>query len=319
VSRRLVWSLYGVIILIWSSTWVGIKFGLEGTPPLFGAGLRFVLSGVLLLAIARIRRRPLRTDRVLAAILATLPFALTYGLIYWAEQYVPSGLTAVLFGVMPLYVAVLAAFLLKDEAVGPRLFAGLGVALVGLVVAFGESLDLGTGEYALLGAIAVLVSPIASAIGNVAIRRRGSGLDPVVVNGWAMLAGGLILLAVSLPTEAWSDAVWDATAIGAILYLAIFGTAISFVVLTVLIGELGALPMSYLPLMLPFGALLFGWTLYDEALTAPSVAGAVLVAAGLVLAQRRARRPVPASADAVVPAPPEPLRAQAAPRARSRG
>jgi drug/metabolite transporter (DMT)-like permease len=319
MSRSLVWSGYGLLILIWSSTWVGIKFGLEGTPPLLGAGIRFVLSGVLLLSIARVQRRSLRTDRVLAAILATLPFALTYGLIYWAEQYVPSGLTAVLFGVMPLYVACLAAFLLKDEPVGPRLFAGLAIAIVGLVVAFGESVDLGTGEYALLGAIAVLVSPIASAIGNVAIRRRGTGVDPVVLNGWAMLAGGLILLTASLPTESWGSAVWDATAIGAILYLAIFGTAISFVVLTVLIGELGAIAMSYLPLMLPFGALLFGWTLYDEALTAPAVAGAVLVGAGLVLAQRRARRPAPASPDAGVPVPPEPLPARAAPRARSRG
>jgi drug/metabolite transporter (DMT)-like permease len=287
VPRSLVWPAYGVLVLVWSSTWVAIKFGLEGTPPLLGAGVRFALAGVLLLGLARLWRRDLRTDRTLAAILALLPFALTYGLIYWAEQYVPSGLAAVLFGVMPIYVAVLAAFLLADEAVRGRLFAGLAIALAGLVVAFGETLELGHAERAVLGAAAVLLSPIASAIGNVSIRLRARDRDPVVLNGWAMLGAGAVLLAVSAPTEAWGRAVWDATAVGAIAYLAVLGSAVTFVLLTMLIRELGAIPMSYLPLILPFGALVFGWALYDERITPAALAGAGLVAAGLLVAQGR--------------------------------
>ena len=97
MPRRVGLSLYVLLVVIWSSTWVAIKIGLEDAPALLGAGVRFALAGVL------------------AVILGLLPFAFCYGLVYWGEQYIPSGLTAVLFGVMPLYTAILAAALLQDE------------------------------------------------------------------------------------------------------------------------------------------------------------------------------------------------------------
>src|SRR4029079_469129 len=116
VSRPLVWTLYAACVLVWSSTWVVIAVGLEDIAPFFGAGIRFSLAGAGLLIAAAALRRPLRTDFVLSAIVGLLPFATTYGLIYWAEQYVTSGLTSVLFGVLPLFVAVLAAATLSTEA-----------------------------------------------------------------------------------------------------------------------------------------------------------------------------------------------------------
>src|SRR5919198_6747815 len=143
MSRAAVWSLYALLVAIWSSTWVAIKVGLEDTPPLLGAGVRFALAGVGLLLLARLCGRSLSTDRVLAAVLAVLPFAGTYGLIYWGEQYVPSGLAAVLFGVLPIYVALIASVALHDEPLRARLFGGVALALAGLVAAFGESVALG--------------------------------------------------------------------------------------------------------------------------------------------------------------------------------
>ena len=107
---------------------MAIKIGLEDLPPLLGAGIRFGLAGLGLLLIARTMGRPLRTDARLAAVLALLPFAAAYGLIYWGEQYVPSGLAAVLFGVMPLYSAVLAALALAGEPLRGRLVLGIAVA-----------------------------------------------------------------------------------------------------------------------------------------------------------------------------------------------
>ncbi len=194
MPRALVWSLYAALVLIWSSTWVVIKIGLEDVPPLLGAGIRFAVAGVGLLVAARALGRSLRTDAILATTLATLPFAAAYGLIYWGEQYVPSGLAAVLFGVMPLYSATIASLALADEPLHARLVAGIAVAIGGLALAFGESLALGDAEWALLAAIACAVAPLAAAIGNVAIKRRGAALDAVVLNGWAMLGGGLLLL-----------------------------------------------------------------------------------------------------------------------------
>jgi drug/metabolite transporter (DMT)-like permease len=288
VPRGLVWTLYGCLVLIWSSTWVAIKIGLEDLPPLLGAGIRFSLAGVGLLAIARLMGRPLRTDARLAAVLALLPFAAAYGLIYWGEQYVPSGLAAVLFGIMPLYSAVLASLLLAGEPLRGRLVAGIAVALAGLALAFGETLELGHSEYALAAAIACAAAPFASAIGNVAIKRDGGALDAVVLNGWAMLAGGALLLAVSAAAEAW-EVTWSARAVGSIAYLAVIGSAVPFVTLTILLRELPAVTVSYITLLLPFGALAFGAALYDEAVTLPAVAGAALVACGLLVAQWRVR------------------------------
>jgi drug/metabolite transporter (DMT)-like permease len=295
VSRAAVWGLYGSLVIIWSSTWVAIKIGLEDLPPLLGAGIRFALAGVGLLVIARVMGRPLKTDARLAAVLALLPFAAAYGLIYWGEQYVPSGLAAVLFGVMPLYSAVLASVALAGEPLRARLLAGIAVALAGLSLAFGESLELGHSRWALAAAFACAAAPLAAAIGNVAIKRRGGGLDAIVLNGWAMLAGGALLLVVSAAAEAW-EVRWSSEAIGSIAYLALIGSAVPFVGLTILLRELPAVTVSYITLLLPFGALVFGAALYDERITLPALGGAALVASGLLVAQWPARRRARAAA-----------------------
>jgi drug/metabolite transporter (DMT)-like permease len=292
VPRPLVWTLYGLLVVIWSSTWVAIKIGLEDVAPLLSAGVRFAVAGAGLLVVAVAMRRPLRTDFKLAAILGLLPFALAYGLIYWGEQYVPSGLAAVLFGVMPLYSAGIASVALTDEPLRARLIAGIAVAIGGLALAFGESIALGDARWALLAATACAVAPLCAAIGNITIKRRGHGVDPIVVNGWGMLGGGTLLLLVSAPTEDWGATALTAQAVGSVAYLALIGSAVPFVTLTRLLRELPAVTMSYITLMLPFGALAFGAALYDERVTAAALAGAALVASGLVIAQWPGRRAV---------------------------
>jgi drug/metabolite transporter (DMT)-like permease len=291
VSRSAVWVLYGLLVLIWSSTWVAIKIGLEDCPPLLGAGIRFAFAGLVLLAITAAARRPLRTDMRLAAVLGLFPFALTYGLVYWGEQYIPSGLAAVLFGVLPLYVALLGAALLPDQPLRRRVIAGVLIAIAGLALAFAESIDLGDRELALAGAAALAVAPFGAAVGNISIKLRAGELDPVVLNGWAMLGGGLLLLGVSGLGESWGDAAWTGKAVGSIAYLALIGSAVPFVGLTVLLRHISAQAMSFLAMLLPFGALIFGATLYDEAITARALGGAALVATGLAIAQAPRREP----------------------------
>ena len=285
MSRRAALALYVLLVLIWSSTWVAIKIGLEDAPALLGAGIRFTAAGALLLGFAAARRRPLKTDRALALTLGLLPFAFCYGLVYWGEQYIPSGLTAVLFGVMPLYTAVLAALLLQDEPIRARLLAGVALALAGLSLAFVESLNLGSEDRAAIGAIAVVLSPLGAALGNVALKRRGAKLDAIVLNGWGMLVGGGLLLIGSAASEDWGDAVWSAKALGSILYLALVGSAVAFVTLTILLRVMSAQASSFIALMIPFGALVFGAVLYSEPITGRAVAGAALVVPGLLVAR----------------------------------
>ena len=291
--------MYGLLVLIWSSTWVAIKIGLEDCPPLLGAGVRFAVAGLVLLAVAAAQRRSLRTDRSLAVVLALAPFAFAYGLVYWGEQYVPSGLAAVLFGILPLYVALLGSVALHDEPLRAPLLVGVLIGIGGLSLAFLESVELGAAEKAALGATALALSPLGAAVGSIAQKRRAAGLDPVVLNGWAMLGGGLILLVVSPVSDDWGDFVWSAESIGSIAYLALFGSAIAFVTLTVLLRHISALAVGFLAMLLPFGALIFGALLYDEPITARAVGGAALVATGLAIAQwsRRSRaEPTPAAA-----------------------
>ena len=279
-----------MLVLIWSSTWVSIKIGLEDCPPLLSAGIRFTLAGLVLLAVTALRRRSLGTNPALALLLAAFPFALAYGLVYWGEQYIPSGLAAVLFGVLPLYVAVMGAALLPDQPLRPEVIAGALVAIAGLALAFAESLDLGDKDLALAGAAALALSPLGAAVGNISLKLRAAELDAVVLNGWAMLGGGVLLLAASAIGESWGDAVWGARAFGSIAYLALVGSAVPFVALTVLLRHISAQATSYLAMLLPFGALIFGATIYDERITVRALAGAALVATGLLIAQTQ-RRP----------------------------
>jgi drug/metabolite transporter (DMT)-like permease len=291
--------MYGLLVLIWSSTWVAIKIGLEDCPPLLGAGVRFTAAGLVLLAIAAVQRRPLRTDWVLAAVLALAPFAFAYGLVYWGEQYVPSGLAAVLFGILPLYTALLGTVLLPDEPLRLPLLVGVLIGIGGLSLAFLESVELGAAEKAALGASALALAPLGAALGSISQKRRAAELDAVVLNGWAMLVGGLLLLPLSGLSEDWGDFVWSAESVGSIAYLALFGSAIAFVTLTVLLRHITAMGISFLAMLLPFGALLFGAALYDESITVRAVTGAALVATGLGIAQwsRRSRaQPAPAAA-----------------------
>jgi drug/metabolite transporter (DMT)-like permease len=285
VSRAAVIATYLLLVVIWSSTWVAIKIGLEDCPPLLGAGIRFAAAGAVLLAYAAASGRSLRTDARLAAILALMPFALAYGLVYWGEQHIPSGLAAVLFGVLPLYTAFLGAVLLPDQPLRARLVAGILVAIGGLALAFAESADSGDPELALLGAAALAVAPVGASVGNISLKLRAGELDAVALNGWGMLGGGLLLLAASGIGESWGDAAWTAESVGSIAYLALIGSAVPFVALTVLLRYISAQATSFLAMLLPFGALVFGAALYSETITVRALGGAALVAVGLLIAQ----------------------------------
>jgi drug/metabolite transporter (DMT)-like permease len=290
VSRAAVIGLYLGLVIIWSSTWVAIKIGLEDCPPLLGAGIRFAAAGLLLLGVAAVRGRSLRTDARLAGILALMPFALAYGLVYWGEQHIPSGLAAVIFGVLPLYTAFLGAVLLPDQPLRVRLVVGILVAIGGLALAFAESAASGDPELAIAGAAALAVAPLGASVGNISLKLRAGELDAVALNGWGMLGGGVVLLVASAIGESWGDAAWTAESVGSIAYLAVIGSAVPFVGLTVLLRHISAQATSFLAMLLPFGALLFGAALYSEAITERALAGAALVAIGLLIAQAASPR-----------------------------
>ena len=211
MSRSVVYSLYGLLVLIWSSTWVAIEIGLEDCPPLLGAGVRFTLAGLALLALAR--SSGARCAR-LGACRRCWPSRRSrsrYRLVYWGERYVPSGLAAVLFGSCRCYTALLGSVLLHDEPLRAALLVGVLIGIGGLSLAFLESMRAGSGRQGGARASELACAPLGAAVGGIAQKLRAGALSAVVLNGWAMLVGGLLLLAAVGLTESSGDFVWSAS------------------------------------------------------------------------------------------------------------
>ena len=257
MSRGAALSLYALLVLIWSSH-LGrdqdrargraraARRGRSASPP----------PGVLLLGFRGARRRPLNTDRTLARHPRPAPVRvlLRPRLLGRAVHPVRADRGAVRRDAA-LHRRSSPRCCCRTSRCSARLLAGVALALAGLSLAFVESLELGSEERAALGAVAVVLSPLGAALGNIALKRRAAALDAIVLNGWGMLVGGALLLAGSAASEDWGDAVWSANALGSILYLAVVGSAVAFVVLTILLREMSAQASSFIALMIPFGAL----------------------------------------------------------------
>src|SRR5689334_17736258 len=126
--------LYSLVCLIWGSTWLVVKIGLNGVPPFLSAGLRFLVSTAVLFAILLLRREKIRLtrdDKISIACCGLLSFGFTYACVYWAEQYISSGLTAVLYCLMPLFVAILSHFWMRSETLSLRKLGGIALGLLG--------------------------------------------------------------------------------------------------------------------------------------------------------------------------------------------
>jgi drug/metabolite transporter (DMT)-like permease len=282
-----------LLTLIWGTTWAAIRVGLQGVPPFTGVALRFAIAGVLLLALApvlgvRLGRRG-RREKALWLANGVLSFCLSYSAVYWAEQYIPSGLAAVLFATYPIFIGALAHFLLPGERL--RWIAGLGILLgfAGVAAIFSDDLTLLGGETVRGAALVMLVSPLVSAVATVAIKRWGSDVHPLSLSAVPMLIAGLVMGAVALVVERERPLVLDARSVGALFYLAVLGSAVTFTVYYWLLARVGATRVALMSYLIPIVAVAVGAVLFDEPLRPRLLAGSALILAGVVLVGRRHR------------------------------
>jgi len=277
------WVSFAACTLIWGTTWLGIKLSYKGIEPFWGASLRFFLAGPLLLAGFALRR-PARPPRgfelALGAFVGVLLFGIDYGLIYWAEQHIPSGLTAVLFATMPLFVALIAAPVLPDERFGFGHAAGIALGIGGLVIVFRDQLGFEASD--LLPMLAVVGAALAGAVSAVVMRRFGRHADAYFLNGSAMLVGALVLLSLSLmhderPALPHGAVAWLATA-----YLALFGSVVGFLLYFRMLHSWGANRSSLITLLTPVVALGVSGVM-GERVTLEQLLGTALVLAGVAV------------------------------------
>jgi len=281
----------GLLTLIWGTTWSAIRVSLEGFPPITAVAIRFAVAGSLLAGYAWLTGVPLRPrgwrELKLWVLHAVLSFCVSYGVVFWAQQWVPSGLASVLFASFTLMVAVLAHVAVPGERLTPAGAVGVTVGLTGIGVIYASDLAAIGGRQIVVAAFVMLASPLASAVAAVAVKRWGSGLHPVSLNAAGMLAGATAMAVLAVTLEDWPAIPPGWGAVAAMLYLAVFGSALSFTLYFWLLEHMEVSHLALIGYLTPVVAVTVGVLWFDEPLSARLLAGSVLVMAGVVLAARR--------------------------------
>jgi drug/metabolite transporter (DMT)-like permease len=278
-----------LLTLIWGTTWAAIRLGLEGIPPLTGVALRFAIAGTLLLVLMAplgVRFVWTREELGLWAVNGLFSFSASYTIVYWAEQHIPSGLTAVLFATYPLMVALIAHFALPGERL--RLGAGSGVLLgfIGVAVIFSDDLRLLGGAHVREAALVMLLSPLVSAVATVAVKRWGGGLHPLSLTAVPMLLTALVVGALAFAFERQVPLVLDLRSVGALLYLSICGSAVTFTVYYWMLSHAPATQVSLIAYTIPIVAVIVGALLFREPVRPRVVLGGALVLVGVGIVSR---------------------------------
>jgi len=278
-------ALYVMLCLIWGSTWLVIKVGYGGLGPFNVAALRFLIASIVLAPIVPLFRASwpsTRTEWTLVVWVGLVLFAADYGLIYWGEQFLDSGLTSILFALLPLVTISFAHLYLPGDRITGRKFAGSVLAFVGIVALFGDRVRL---DPAGLGPmLAIVTSTVCAAAAGVATKRHGGNLHPASLNAPAMLIGAAALAAASLAAGDGLALPLDAPTWSAIVYLAIAGSVITFLGYFTLLKSWSVTSLSFISVFTPTIALFLGFMFLDERPTISSGVGAALILGGVALA-----------------------------------
>jgi len=281
-----------LLCLVWGSTWVVIREGLDDLPPLTSAAARFSLAGAAMAVLTRaLRAREGGGDppRWLGLCLGGLNFALSYGLVYFTETILNSGLVSVLWGVFPMMMAAIGHWYLPGERLRARQALGFVVGFAGLVVLFLTDVR-SFGPRALPAALLLMLSPFVSAIGTALVKRHGATSSSLALNRNGMLFGAVLLAAAALLLEHHAPAHWTGAAVGSVVYLALIGTVSTFGLYFWLLRTVDANRLSLIAYVTPAVALTLGSIVRHEPLHASTLEGSGLILFGVVFVVRGKRR-----------------------------
>jgi drug/metabolite transporter (DMT)-like permease len=282
------------LTVIWGTTWSAITISLRGIPPFTGVALRFVIAAALLIAYARARGIPLGAANPrhwrLRLLHAGLSFCCSYGIVFWAEQWVPSGLASVLFATFPLLVAVLAHFALPAERMTLPVLVGSALGFAGIAVIFAEDFELLGGPMVAFASAVMLLSPLVAAVVSVAVKKWGSGMHPVPFNAVSIAMAAGIMGVVAAVVESNRAVALDPGPVAAVLYMAVAGTAVTFPLYFWLLEHMEARQVALIGYGTPVVALFIGATFMAEPMTVKAWIGSAMVVVGVAVASHTRRR-----------------------------
>ena len=281
-----------ILCLIWGTTWFFIKIGLEDLPPISFAAARFILAVLILAFVIFLQKIPLpKTSREwkLIALTGVLQFSINYSLVFWSEQYISSGLAAVLQAMITVFGLALAWFHLPNERITRlKVFAVL-LGIGGVATIFLEQLQINS-VMAFAGCIAIVVGAYAAAHASILIKTYGGKIHPASLVFWQMIYGLLPLILYGLIMEGNPLSFnWTPKAIFAVLYLTIFGTIAAFWLYYWLLSRIESTRAMMISLVTPLIAVIIGAFFLDEKLPPQTIFGGILILAsiGLIVFRKR--------------------------------
>ncbi len=294
--------VYAAVCLLWGSTWLVVKIGLADLPPLRFVALRMLLAGALLLpfalrgGVARLGRAEWRWLLGIGLLQVTIP----YGLMFYGQTLVSSGLAAVLFSTFPVWLVLLGRLLLPGERLTARKLGLAALGLLGVVVLQAGAAGgapagqpgagaLAAGGAGLLGAAVITLGSISCALANVLVQRGGHALSPVVLTFGQAVGAGLVLLPASALLEAGAPSAFTPSALGALAYLVVGGTVFTYLGFYWLLSRVSLVTIGTIPLVDTTVALTLGTLVAGEPVTGPLVIGAGLVLGASALSIRGER------------------------------
>jgi drug/metabolite transporter (DMT)-like permease len=289
---------FAIIYLVWGSTFLAIRVGVREVPPLLLAGMRFSAAGIVLYVWMRATGTPSPTRREWASVtmLAVLIFLVDYGLVFWAEQRVPSGITAVMLATIPVFTALLEILILRTQRLTLRLGCALVVGLAGVAVLVSRSVSFGDAPIERTGAIALVVAALCWSLASVLTRKLTLPASKVMSSGAQMLVGGILLMLAAVlfgefrgfrPREVSAGA-WLALA-----YLIVAGSIIAFTAYVWLIHHESPTKVGTYAYVNPVIAVVLGYFLGGEALGVRTVAGTFLILVSVVVITTTSKKEKP--------------------------
>jgi drug/metabolite transporter (DMT)-like permease len=289
MKARVVWL---ILCGIWGSTWLFIKLGLEDLPPFTFAGIRFLLASLILVALvtARGARWPRSSNEWgLIAAVGLLQFTLNYGLVFWGEQHISSGLAAVLQSTFPAFGLVIAHFYLPQERMTMGRVLGVLLGVFGVAVIFSDQLTI-AGSMALLGSVALVLSALFGSYGNVLVKAYAGKVDPQVLAAGQMIFGFVPLLAIGIATEGNPLRFrWTTMAVVSLVYLVVVGSVVAFALYYWLLRNMDVTNTMLIALVTPVVAVILGMIVLHEKFNWRLLAGGacIISSIGMIVLRKR--------------------------------